>query len=388
MIERDQEWLDEELIQALRLIEKVPQRDPKRVALGKAIFLDEVDAIIIHNQHRGKPEIIKPQKDHWWKPKIFPPLAPRLTIALIMICVFLFGGVMFTAYAAQTALPGDSLYQVKTSLERTRTKLNPNAQSRMDTYLNFAENRIEEIRQLIQDGRFSDISQAALGYTDSIQQALENLQTIAQNDPQQAVLLSAQLTNRLQDYARSLYGFLSQLPASEQLDVERMIILSTNPFLSEDELVDHTLIGKIEKIDGKLWTINGFDYLSDEFTYIEPSVGVGKQVRIIFTIDNAGNAHLHLVSLIEEEPTGNKENGNVTIHSGDGNDSSTDTPVINENGSEQTEPNSIDNKQPNENSVDNNEKDGTNGDKSKDEKPDSEQEHSNDPGGSDSDSGE
>ena len=41
------------------------------------------------------------------------PLFTALS-AILIACVFLFGGVGMTAYAAQSALPGDSLYAVKT----------------------------------------------------------------------------------------------------------------------------------------------------------------------------------------------------------------------------------------------------------------------------------
>ena len=103
--------------------------------------------------------------------------------AVLIASVFLFSGVGMTAYAAQSALPGDSLYPVKTSLEATRAGLAKDQVKQIELYLDFAEERLEVISALIQSGRFLDIPQATAEFETYLDKALTALQQLAQNDP-------------------------------------------------------------------------------------------------------------------------------------------------------------------------------------------------------------
>jgi hypothetical protein len=59
-------------------------------------------------------------------------------IVIIIVAVMLFGGASATAYASQSALPGDALYPLKTSLEQTQAALARDAYSQAQIYLQFA----------------------------------------------------------------------------------------------------------------------------------------------------------------------------------------------------------------------------------------------------------
>ena len=74
------------------------------------------------------------------------------SIIIILIALFFFGGIGITGVAAQSAIPGDSLYSVKTSIEETRLSLANDASDRAKMNLRFAEERLEEIGLLINFG--------------------------------------------------------------------------------------------------------------------------------------------------------------------------------------------------------------------------------------------
>ncbi len=78
------------------------------------------------------------------------PSGYRSIIIIAVIALLLLGGIGITGAAAQSAIPGDALYSVKTSIEQTRLTLAKDAGDRAELKLSFAEQRLEEISVLIQ----------------------------------------------------------------------------------------------------------------------------------------------------------------------------------------------------------------------------------------------
>ena len=119
-----EDHIDSRLAEMLEALSFTPQRNPHAVEAGKARYLAELGKL-------GLPE--KFTLSMWlagWqsyikKPKEFfimsiSKLATTTAITLITVFVLLFGGAVVTAYAAQNALPGDTLYTVKTGLEEEK----------------------------------------------------------------------------------------------------------------------------------------------------------------------------------------------------------------------------------------------------------------------------
>ena len=73
------------------------------------------------------------------------PSGLRNIIIIAVIALLLLGGIGITGVAAQSAIPGDALYSVKTSIEQTRLSLAKDAGDRAQMKLSFAEQRLEEI---------------------------------------------------------------------------------------------------------------------------------------------------------------------------------------------------------------------------------------------------
>jgi hypothetical protein len=93
-------------------------------------------------------------------------------LAIAATCMFLFGGSAMTVLASQSAIPGDALYPIKTSLEQTRTSLSRDAASRAELHIEFAGKRLLEIEQLIAEGRFRNIAPTTIEFELHIQSAL------------------------------------------------------------------------------------------------------------------------------------------------------------------------------------------------------------------------
>ena len=106
--------------------------------------------------------------------------------SVVIVLVLLFGGAVATVNASQSSLPGDALYPVKKSIERTRLSLANNAQSRAQLQMAFAERRTQEVAGLIQEDRFQNITGTTQEFEKYINQALGEVEHIAQSDPERA----------------------------------------------------------------------------------------------------------------------------------------------------------------------------------------------------------
>ena len=81
-------------------------------------------------------------------------LAPRL--ALYLVITVLIGG-FFTVNASASSLPGDSLYGLKLGLEQTRLSLSFDDDSKAELELEFEDERLSEVAELLGDGREEDV---------------------------------------------------------------------------------------------------------------------------------------------------------------------------------------------------------------------------------------
>jgi hypothetical protein len=147
----------------------------------------------------------------------------RLIVTILAVIVLsftiLFGGAAATALAAQSAIPGDTLYSVKTRLEQVRLSLAKDAAARAELQLEYAERRLEESKSLIAEGRFQNLKSATFEFETHIRNALAELSLIAEGDP----VLAANLTNRIADtlmrYADTLRVMLDNLPEPVKSEV-------------------------------------------------------------------------------------------------------------------------------------------------------------------------
>lgn len=142
---------------------------------------------------------------------------------VLLVGVLVFGGVGITGAAAQSALPGDTLYSVKSTIERTRLSFAQDAGQRAELRLGFAEQRLQEIEALIAEGRFQEVGEAALAFEADLHGALLELETIARLDPARGTELALQITSALQRFSQSLSQMAAMAPEGVRMEVERAL---------------------------------------------------------------------------------------------------------------------------------------------------------------------
>ena len=163
-----------------------------------------------------------------------------ITLAVIVgLVAVLLAGAGITGAAAQAAIPGDALYTVKTGIEQTRLALANDAGDRAQMKMAFAEQRLNEISALIEEGRYREINDAVLAFESGINGAILELQTLSQVDPLRSARLAQEITSTLTRYAQTLSTLVASAPADVLNEVNRALT-STNT-ASSLELPDGSL---------------------------------------------------------------------------------------------------------------------------------------------------
>ncbi len=118
-------------------------------------------------------------------------------IVALLVAALLGGG---TSYAAQGALPGDTLYPVKTHVnEPVQEALAFSTQAKADVEANIAEERLSEAEKLAQRGTLSTTTAAQLAadFANHLQKSETNAHQLAGKDPASAAETDSSLAARI-----------------------------------------------------------------------------------------------------------------------------------------------------------------------------------------------
>ncbi|KPL83859.1 hypothetical protein SE15_01055 [Thermanaerothrix daxensis] len=140
---------DPEVRAHLDALREVPPRDPTAAARARTAFLAEARRLAVSE---SSPRRLNQWKAFWigltHPRKEVSPMFSALTTILLVVSLLL-GGSGITVAAAQSSLPEDWLYPVKTWSEDLRSELTRTPQARINLNLELAERRTAEISQML-----------------------------------------------------------------------------------------------------------------------------------------------------------------------------------------------------------------------------------------------
>lgn len=154
-------------------------------------------------------------------------------IGIMVLAVALLGA--GTVSASNSALPGDALYPVKLEVEQVRIAV-ASPYRRMELELQFIETRQEEIRRLVQAGRYAQLAQAAELYKNEMNETTSNLVKLEADNPNQAFVFSQQFEAALSNNIAVLSELLVKVPVQARPALENAIEASNH----EKESLRHT----------------------------------------------------------------------------------------------------------------------------------------------------
>jgi hypothetical protein len=120
---------------------------------------------------RRSPSLSKSAKSSSLKRRGINPPRMRLAgsfIPLLIISLLIIGAGGGIAFAADHAKPGDILYQVDRAIEQVRIQLENDIQQVVRLHLQFADERINEVVELVERGDTKDLSSALSDYKEQI----------------------------------------------------------------------------------------------------------------------------------------------------------------------------------------------------------------------------
>lgn len=150
----------------------------------------------------------------------------RALIVLVLTVGFILGGGGVMVAAAQTALPGDALYPIKTTDESLQLALSPDAGNKTALYLAFSQNRIKEIQALVAQQRFAQVPQTAEAFETDINQAIQQLAATGHENAARAATLAPQLAQALDQDTHVLMTVQGSLPEALKRNLEPTITFS------------------------------------------------------------------------------------------------------------------------------------------------------------------
>jgi hypothetical protein len=130
-----------------------------------------------------KPRTLPETLLHIWNTYIWVSFTrrPVLSYAVVVALILIMASVG-TVYASTSALPGDSLYSVKTSVEDARLWFTSDDQQ-VELYLQFTNERIREIKALMEGGRYENIPQAVERFENQVKEATDKEPEESRNGP-------------------------------------------------------------------------------------------------------------------------------------------------------------------------------------------------------------
>ena len=270
MKNNNQPEIDPELLEKINLLESTPKRDPNLAEQGRQKFIAALDTVPVAGKPTGVGWLmgllkLNKSKEGYSMNNGSRKFAVSTLVAILFVVVIIFGGASATAYAAQSALPGDALYPVKTSLEQTQISLANDAYNQAQLNLEFAQRRLNEIKELLSQGRTNDIDFASSEFEFYIQEAMMASQLVQSTDPERGAELNSLVSQALLEYASALRTVLMNAPDSVKPVVERALLASQDA--AGDEIEIYGVVAVISdtelEVDGIVYSITGLTEFKD-----------------------------------------------------------------------------------------------------------------------------
>ena len=136
-------------------------------------------------------------------------VAVRPVMSLVLMIMIVLSGSIATVSAAKGSLPGDALYSVKLAGEQVRLVLAPSDVSKVKVQLEIAENRVNEIKELVsQEGngqKTADIKKTVENFNTSVTAIQKHISRASEGGAtQDLIILAEEVNDKVKDYGDSL----------------------------------------------------------------------------------------------------------------------------------------------------------------------------------------
>jgi hypothetical protein len=146
-------------------------------------------------------------------------IAARLVTIMVLIAI-LIGGSTGAAFAASDALPGDTLYTVKTTFEEVQLVISDD-NGDVDLLNAFANERVAEIQSLLEIGRFDDIPNATQAYQNTVAKLAQAMSKLPSGERSDALFTLVETAR--ENRTRTLTSLLDKVPEQAQKGIRQAL---------------------------------------------------------------------------------------------------------------------------------------------------------------------
>jgi len=151
--------------------------------------------------------------------------SPRQAILTTLVIVLVIGSII-VAGVSQSSLPGDTLYSVKTGLEKAALVVTPSASGDARLHVRYAQRRLAEIQTLAREGRYQYIAPTVADFQVQVDQAIQAMNGLAGQDLGEAKQLAQNLQQVLTDQAPAITHLSRSAPKGSKEELERVLDVS------------------------------------------------------------------------------------------------------------------------------------------------------------------
>jgi uncharacterized membrane protein YgcG len=241
------------------------------------------------NQLPDRPSVVtnsRPNRYTWQTDK------RRFAMTWVIIITTLLTMVTGTGvvYASGEALPGDALYPVKTLTENVQLAL-ASEEGDAQLTLHLIQTRMEEMQELMVQGREDDLDEAASGYEKQTKAMTQLLAAVQAQDPDEAIRLRTELEQQLQDQARQMQSLLEDEETTNgdqtRTQLQEMLQTNTQTRLRINQTVEDVPDEEVPDEGGDL--PEGEDLTAETVDDTAETTGNGAQVRSSEFINASGD---------------------------------------------------------------------------------------------------
>lgn len=156
---------------------------------------------------------------------------PRTVAALALACVLLLA-LFFSGsgivLAAESALPGDPLYPVKTTYEQAALRVSNNELTDAQLSVRFTQRRLMELNRLIAAGRYDNIDTSVAQLAEQVNTTLTKLDAAAEKNAGQTEELAASLETILSYQNQVIASLIPVAPDPSRASLVKAMVVSQN----------------------------------------------------------------------------------------------------------------------------------------------------------------
>lgn len=209
--------------------------------------------------------------------------------------LFVIGGWVTTAAAAQDALPGDPLYGVKISTEKLQLSLILNAEKRAQLHMAFASRRLNEMEALnaqqASEGKTERLQVAVNGFTSQVSSATSTLQSLPEHS-QEAIAVARQMETKAQQYKGQVNETPQAAQAVEEASDVAVEVMMTN---AEQSAQDSAAVLELRAAFGERQ-----EALDTAVKFMLGRIAVLREVRATIELDHQTSAVLAVSAALKE----------------------------------------------------------------------------------------